>query len=615
MPQPNAMKIGRVRFVQLIGALSTEFELMQKQNDDMLQENRRLMQLLWTRAPVESPRTSPPASLGMREATDLTLSGIRETTDESLTRALTNGTTTTGGNGTTSEYDGPVVFECPPGMPSQRAPSKVRPQAMKDLGSIEAEVISEPGSERGDNQYKGGMTAVPSSLSTVVSAETLGRESDKMKGNNTDKSVCYSNSALGSSGSCDSQETRSTYAGQRSSVIQRLKESPTRMNVLLDTVPSVIILANALKIGLSQDIEPKHVIWAVLETFFISCFLAEALLKLRLWGCREYFCGRQKFWNWFDFACLSISLFDLCMTYIFQFMAMDGGSHVRMFKFLRLARLARLIRALHFKFFDELKTMVLGVFSGMKVLFWAIILLFFVIFFLGVFMNSMVGEDVAEFDTVPDSMLTIFRCYTDGCTDYLGRPLPARLFDYYGGIFFIGYILSFMLVTVGIFNLIMAIFIDNVVSAGVHRKLEEIGDKSEKVEDNLKSFFTKEVSKVHGFIDDVEGSAAHARFSELIRQEACITRRDFSSMLRTPTLLKLLDDADIETSVKSELFDVLDVDMGGELEMEELVNGLMSLRGPITKTDIVAVKLKVRYITKMIEDMWRGQGFGNHEDH
>merc|ERR1712193_522894 len=70
----------------------------------------------------------------------------------------------------------------------------------------------------------------------------------------------------------------------------------------------------------------------------------------------------------------------------------------------------------------------------------------------------------------------------------------------------------------------------------------------------------------------------------------------------------MLEEVDIETSTKFELFDVLDVNMGGELGLDELIGGLMRLRGPISKSDIVAVRLKVRYMTKLIEDVWRKLG-------
>merc|ERR1711924_184252 len=84
-----------------------------------------------------------------------------------------------------------------------------------------------------------------------------------------------------------------------------------------------------------------------------------------------------------------------------------------------------------------------------------------------------------------------------------------------------------------------------------------------------------------------------------------IPREVFNHWLTYPDVIKMLDAAGIDTATKFELFDVLGVDMGGELSLEEMVNGLMKLRGPITKTDLVAVRLKVRYTTKMVEEMWK----------
>jgi len=300
------------------------------------------------------------------------------------------------------------------------------------------------------------------------------------------------------------------------------------------------------------------------------------------------------------------SLFDVITTYLIK--AVEMGQELALMKLLRLARLARLVRALRFKFFDELRTMVLGVFSGMKVLLWAILLLFFVIYFLGVFMNSMVGEAEPEFENVAVSMLTVFRCYTEGCNAFNGTPLTQRMFASYGAGFFVCYVLSFMLITVGIFNLIMAIFIDNVVSDNVHRKLEEIGSKSEEVESDLKNFFAAEVASIQT-ARSIGGEIFRSRYTHLLNEGANVSRQDFANMLAKPELVTILSKADIETPQKSELFNVLDVDMGGELEMDELVHGLMSMRGPITKTDIIGVKLKVIHITRMIEDMWKGQGF------
>merc|ERR1719235_286342 len=91
--------------------------------------------------------------------------------------------------------------------------------------------------------------------------------------------------------------------------------------------------------------------------------------------------------------------------------------------------------------------------------------------------------------------------------------------------------------------------------------------------------------------------------NEFDDEERVVTREVFSEWLRDPEILGLLEEVEVETSTKFELFDALDVDGGGELSVDELVSGLMKLRGPVSKNDIVATRLKTMYMTALLEDI------------
>lgn len=143
---------------------------------------------------------------------------------------------------------------------------------------------------------------------------------------------------------------------------------------------------------------------------------------------------------------------------------------------LKLARLGRIIRLLKFKIFQELKLMIQGVFTGLRVLFWAVVLLIGIVYLLGVVSKTLFSDN-PEFQTVPRAMFTSFRCFTDGCSTYDGAPLQEKLFrdsDFYF-IFVLLYILLFLFVTIGIFNLIMAVFIDNVTDGSTKKRQQELG--------------------------------------------------------------------------------------------------------------------------------------------
>merc|ERR1712176_1106965 len=112
----------------------------------------------------------------------------------------------------------------------------------------------------------------------------------------------------------------------------------------------------------------------------------------------------------------------------------DSVSYLVLVKILRLVRLARLVRLLRLKCFAELKVMVEGVLSGIRVLIWAIVLLGLCIFLLSVMFRMILGANRMEFSTLMRSMLTLFRCVTDGCTAFDGTPLQNYLHNMYGGI-------------------------------------------------------------------------------------------------------------------------------------------------------------------------------------
>eukprot|EP00928_Gymnodinium_smaydae_P011937 TRINITY_DN14365_c0_g1_i1.p1 TRINITY_DN14365_c0_g1~~TRINITY_DN14365_c0_g1_i1.p1 ORF type:complete len:576 (-),score=95.94 TRINITY_DN14365_c0_g1_i1:19-1746(-) len=358
----------------------------------------------------------------------------------------------------------------------------------------------------------------------------------------------------------------------------------------LDVIPAAVVMLNALVIGVSSDVWKDSTFWQILEIFFTVAFTAEAGLKMYLFGCREYCCGKDKFWNWFDLFCISTAYADLAVTVIAT--AIMGNEEnpemggFMLLKMLRLARLSRLIRLLRFKIFIELKMMVLGVVSGIRVLFWAIILLFAIVYLLGVVTRKTIGEAYDEFKDVSSAMFTIFRCFTDGCSAYNGTPLQESLRADYGFGFMVVYILVFLLITFGLFNLIMAIFIDNVVTAQADKKRNELGEAT----DMVRRLIEKVIWKLAG------GDR------EPLDSNFAVERDTFLEWMDDHEMKQVLETAGIESATKHEMFDVLDVNVNGTLGFDEIVDGMMRLRGDVTKSDIVAVRMKVRYMTKILED-------------
>lgn len=196
----------------------------------------------------------------------------------------------------------------------------------------------------------------------------------------------------------------------------------------------------------------------------------------------------------------------------------------------------------------------------------------------------------------------------------------------------IGYMVVFLFVSIGIFNLIMAVFIDNVMSQSVQRKQKERSLVSEQMEVKLKelilkllrhetvkrtnvtgyfmslfnrkvetTFNTKSMEAVH--IATRRTQVDHAIANMEQEEDPRITRTIFDLWMKDPEMIDMLDELDIGTGDKAQIFDVLDCDRSRELEVEQVVSGLMALRGQTEKCDVVAVLLCLRWMTPLIQDM------------
>ena len=88
---------------------------------------------------------------------------------------------------------------------------------------------------------------------------------------------------------------------------------------------------------------------------------------------------------------------------------------------------------------------------------------------------------------------------------------------------------------------------------------------------------------------------------QMAERNVVVTKDEFNQWLSTDKeLIDRLDESEIDLSCKSDLFDVLDADLSGELEFEEMIDGLLKCRGPASKTDIIAVRLKTAFLVRML---------------
>lgn len=411
---------------------------------------------------------------------------------------------------------------------------------------------------------------------------------------------------------------------QRKSLkLMTLEDIP--QSFILEFAPAFVILVNAVVIGVSLDQDPEALQWQVLEWFFTAIFSMEALMRMRLLGCSNYFTGADSGWNYFDLMCLACAYTDIIVTASLQLSDGDSSSGldgIMLIKILRLGRVCRLIRVMRFGAVRELRVIILGVLSGIRVLFWAIVLLFFTVYVVGVSARMIIPEE-EEFKSTQAAMMTIFRCVTDGCSTIGGAPLQEKLRDYYGVGFMLIYMVLFLFVVIGIFNLIMAVFLDSVLNDHEARELQELGEKSQEMEKHISNVISTLVAGqridldadkpkslcewICSFCKRKKSARKAAEVASKVQremnQEVVVARADFTKWLEYPEMMEMLSFCKIETATKYDLFDVLDAEMCDELNFHELVDGLMRLRGPITKVDVIALRLKMRYLVRLLQQI------------
>merc|ERR1712190_664837 len=92
---------------------------------------------------------------------------------------------------------------------------------------------------------------------------------------------------------------------------------------------------------------------------------------------------------------------------------------------------------------------------------------------------------------------------------------------------------------------------------------------------------------------------------EMTKKDVKVNKEVFNAWIRKSqsNVLDALDDAEIDISMKYELFEILDTEIRGTLTFTELLEGLMKCRGPVSKVDIVSIRLQVKFLTSMVKDM------------
>lgn len=210
-------------------------------------------------------------------------------------------------------------------------------------------------------------------------------------------------------------------------------------HVGFDIFFGVVVVTNAIFIGIdvqtnvgNESTERPVGILAV-RYFYTVAFTTEILLRLAAEG-RRFLGSEQRMWNLFDTVIVMAAWLEVGIDIARIFSntsdleSIEGVSSLRAFRILRLTRIlktAQVIRVL--RFVMALRTLVTSILSTLKALFWALLLLFLIIYIFALVFTQAMDDDLKDqgaahlddqsykyFGSLFHSMLSLFMSIAGG---------------------------------------------------------------------------------------------------------------------------------------------------------------------------------------------------------
>lgn len=404
--------------------------------------------------------------------------------------------------------------------------------------------------------------------------------------------------------------------------INDLAAPPERMGVLLFMEPFValLIIANGIMIGFQthpnfEDWDG----WPWLEVMFVIALVLENVLRIRLLGLRLFFCGNDRIFNWFDFFLSLTGLADLLISHLSEESDMFGVSLLR---FCRLIRLVRVVKVFRLRCMKELRLMVKGLVAGFRTLCLSFVLLIAVLYVISGFATMTIGSDqrtsdlglLIHFETIPQAMFMAFLCFSGECIDRSGRPIHTLIANEFGIPFVMCYVVSYMLVSMGIFNVILAVYVDITMKAAKENDAmtaEQHARESIRIARTTRELLKKFAAAYRLYQDmdnidkmpqlDFNNGAAPFTDND-IHAKIAITKELFLLVIQDRCVQRLMDELDLPPD-RANLFEAIDADGSGTLHVTELVQGLLQIRGEVKKSDAVATLLSTKALQNMVTEM------------
>lgn len=370
-------------------------------------------------------------------------------------------------------------------------------------------------------------------------------------------------------------------------LLNRVLEHPA-----FDISLAIIIILNSALLGvytqwqIDHNSDPK--VFHILEYIFTFIYLAELLLRTYCYGC-GFFCERGWQWNIFDAVIVLTGLIQFVFEMVEEETVMSKSSEQIISKTVHMMRLLRVVRIVRvLRFLAELRMMVGLVFHSIRSLFWLLVLLIMLLYVYSIILTQAV-RDYMTIDIPDPALVPILDHYFGG----IGNTLYTLFGAITGGLLWMdivapmdvacGRLFSTLLVTyifLGVFcilNVVTGIYVDE----SIQRSAQERDLRLEKEQEGRELYESMLLDLLAEIDYDGTGEISREMLEEAFEND------------RVKYYFQVLD---IDVSDSNYLFDMLDKDRSGAVDIEEFITGCIQLKGAAKSIDVHTLMHEMRLI-------------------
>jgi len=338
-----------------------------------------------------------------------------------------------------------------------------------------------------------------------------------------------------------------------------------------------VILGNSVVIGLQTD-DPKEPLWEKAQQWMLAIFTAELLVRMAIKRSRFFTDTRDIGWNMFDLVVVCCGLGDAYANYVTNGKGGLGffATLLRVFRLLRILRIFRLFRMI-----KQLYMLASGFVEALQAAFWVSVLCSVGLYVTAILFTRIIGHGPGidgkgpgefskeHFGDVLTSMFTLFELMA-----HPNLEIYEPVWVHHGEGFKLIFIAFVIVACWAMLSLLTGVISENMLQKSQARK-EELNVENEK----KRKRFLERVGVLFKEID--------------VNGDGDMSRDEFQEAL--PKIVALMEEEEVTVSTADlcSVFDTIDFDGSGSIDMEEFLNGMVYLSADLRAIHVVQVQYMV----------------------